>query len=139
MHFRPVAQRIQDRARLDPRNMRYRIDFQNPVHVLREIQNNRHVAALTREAGAGSPRQYRRSISAALRYGCDHIIVISRNDEPDRNLSIVRSIGRVQRATASVEADLAANLALQCPFEVESLREPIDRFGVRAEWQRDDH
>ena len=66
MHFRRVAQRIQDHARLDPRNTLYRIDFQNPVHVLREIENDRHVAALTREAGAGSPRQYRRSISAAL-------------------------------------------------------------------------
>jgi hypothetical protein len=116
-----------------------RIDLQDPVHVLREIQNDRHVAALTREAGAGSPRQYRRSISAARRYGCDYIIVISRNDKPDRNLSVVRTIGGVQRTTAAVEADLAANLAPQQPFEVDGLRKCIDWFGVRTEWQRDDH
>src|SRR5262245_19507502 len=76
---------------------------------------------------------------AAHGYGCDHIVGISRDDEPDRNLAVVRPIGCVQRAAARVKADLAANLALQRPFEVDSLGECIDRLGVRTEWQGDDH
>ena len=58
----------------------------------------------------------------ARRHGRDHVVGVARHDEADRHLAVVRAVGGVERAAAAVEADFAANLALQLPFEVGGLR-----------------
>ncbi len=134
-----VAQRVQDDAGLDPRETPGRIDLQDPVHVLAEIEDDRHVAALARETGAGSPGEHRRSIVPADADGGDDVLGVTWDDEPNRNLTVVRAIGRVQRSAPAVEADLAANFARQGTLELRHLRKLIEWLGVRAEGQGDGH
>ena len=135
MRFGGVAQRIEHHAGLHAREPADRIDLEDPVHVLREVEHHRDVAALAGEAGAGAPRQDRRVELPARRHRRDHIVGIARNDETDGNLTVVRAVGGVQRAAAAIEAHLAADHPLQLPFEVGGLGKRIDRFRVRAERQ----
>ena len=55
-----------------------------------------------------------------------------RDDQADRNLAVVGSVARVERAAAAVEANLAANRSRELLLELRGARERIDRFGVRA-------
>ena len=43
----------------------------------------------------------------------DDVVGVARDDEADRNLAVVGGVGGVERAAAGVEADLAADRALQ--------------------------
>ena len=125
-----VTQRIKDDARLDSSETLNRIDLEDSVHVLREIEDHRDVAALARETGTSAPGQHRCAVPPAHGNSRDHIVGISRHDEPDRNLSVVRAIGRVQRAAAAVEAHLAADGTLQRMFEVGRFRKGINWFAM---------
>ena len=130
MDFRRVSQRVQDDARLDACDALDRIDLEDPVHVLGEVEDDGDVAALAGEAGPRAPGQHRRSMSATDRHGGDHIVRVSWDDEPDRNLTIVGPVGRVECAASRIEPHLASNLALQRTFEIGGRREVIDRFAV---------
>ncbi len=113
-----VAQRIEDDARLDAREPPGGIDLEDPVHVLREVEHDRDVAALAGEAGAGAARQHRRAEAAARGHRRDHIVCIAGNDEPDGNLPVVRAVGGVERAAPAIEAHLAAHDPLQLQLEL---------------------
>ena len=104
-----APQRVEHDTRLDAREPAFRIDLQNAVHVLREVEDHRDVAALAGEAGAGAARQNRRAESPARRDRGRDVFGIARHDEADRNLAVVRGVGRVQRAAARVEADFPAH------------------------------
>ena len=54
---------------------------------------------------------------------------IARNDEADRNLTVVRAVGGIKRAAAAVEAHLAADLPFQLTLEFGGLVERVDRFA----------
>ena len=56
-----LRKRIEDDARLHARERASRIELQDAVHVLREVEHHGDVAALAGEAGAGAPRQDRRA------------------------------------------------------------------------------
>ena len=74
------------------------------------------------------------------RHRRDHIVGVARNDEADRNLAVVRAVGGVQRAAAAIEADFAANLALQrSRSRSAACGKRIDRLGVRTERKRNEH
>ena len=109
VNFGALAQAVQHDPRLNARNSGARIELQNLVHVFGEIQNNRDIAALAGKARASPTRQNRSAIFSACGYGCDHIIVVSRNHQADGNLTIVGSVCGVERATAAVEAHLSAH------------------------------
>src|SRR5882672_8405276 len=64
-----ITQMIQDDAWLDPGEASPRVDLQNLVHVLREIQNDRDITTLSREARAGSAREHRRAELPASCHG----------------------------------------------------------------------
>ena len=102
-----VAQRVEHDARLHAREPLARVQLEDLVHVLREIEHDRDVAALPGEAGAGAARQHGRAVLPARRDRRDHIVGIARNHEADGDLAVVRAVGRVQRAAAAVEADFA--------------------------------
>ena len=130
VHLGGVPQRVEDDARLHAREPALGIDLEDPVHVLREIEHHGDVAALAGEAGAGAARQDRRVERAARRHRRDHIVRVAGDDEADRDLAVVGAVGRVERAAAAVEADLAADRPLQLQFEAGGLCERIDRFRV---------
>jgi hypothetical protein len=134
--FRAVAQCIQHEARLDTRGPRRRIDREDAVHVFREVNHDRDVAALSGQAGAGAARQDRRAEAAARRHGGDHVVGIAGHHQPDRYLAVIGGVGGVEGAAAGVEADFAAHGAPQLGFERPGLGEGVDRFTVRAQWQR---
>ena len=133
VRFGGVAQRIEHDAGLHARESADRIDLEDPVHVLREVEHDRHVAALSGEAGARAARQDGRVVLPARGHRRDHIVGIAGNDEADRNLAVVRAVGRVERAAAAIEPHLAADHPLQLALELGGLSKRIDRFCVRAE------
>jgi hypothetical protein len=54
---------------------------------------------------------------------------------PIGDLPVTGSVGRVERALSSIEANLAANRPRELALELGSTRERVDRFSVRAWWQ----
>ena len=136
MFLRAVAQRIQNDAGLDAREFSGRVDLQNLVHVLREVQNHGDVAGLPGEARAGAARQDRRAEFPARGHRRDHIVVIARNHEANRNLAVIRAVGGIQRAASAVEAHLALHHAFQFVLEFAGLRERIHGLPMRTERQR---
>ena len=91
---------IEHDAGLHARDLRRRIEREDAVQVLREIDHHRDVAALPGEAGARAARQDRRADFAAR---CDRRLdvgFVERNDQPDRDLPVVRGVGGI-RARAS--------------------------------------
>src|SRR5712672_1681524 len=72
-----IAQMIQDNAWLDPGEASLRVELQNLVHVLREIQNDRDITTLSREARPGTARKHRRAELAASCHSHHHIFGIA--------------------------------------------------------------
>jgi hypothetical protein len=85
------------------------IDFENPRHVLREIENDGDVAALAGERCAASAAEQRSAELAAERDRGQNIFGIARKHDADGNLAIVGAVGGVESASATVEADIIAN------------------------------
>jgi hypothetical protein len=106
-----IAQRIQHEAGLHSSQPAGGIELEDPIHVFAEVEDHRDVATLARQAGAGAAGQHGRAESAAHAHGRDDIVGVARNDQPDGDLSVVRRIGRVERAAPSIEANLTANHA----------------------------
>ena len=73
-----------------------RIDLEDPVHVLREVEDDRDVAALAGEARAGAAREHRRAELPARRDSGGDVVGVARNDEADRDLAVVGAVGGVQ-------------------------------------------
>ena len=86
-----AAQRVEHDAGLHAREPALRIELEDPVHVLREIEHDRDVAALAGEARAGAARQHRRAELAADRDGRRDVVGVAGHDEADRNLAVVRA------------------------------------------------
>src|SRR6185437_4740736 len=99
------------------RSLVFRVKIDQLVQMLREIEDNRNVAALASQAGASPAREQRRAKTAALFHCHENVFHRLRDHNTDRYLAIVRPIRRVERATAVVEPDLAFNPALQLSFE----------------------
>ena len=59
VNFGAFAQRVQHHARLDTRESCLGVDLQDPIHVFREIEHHRDVAALPGQARARAARQNR--------------------------------------------------------------------------------
>src|SRR5260370_13760674 len=128
-----VAQPVQNDSGLNARKSRAGIDHENPIHVFGEIQHDGNIAALPGEARAGSPRQNRGAIRSACGDGCNHIFVVTRNHQPNRNPAIIRSIKGIECATASVETHLALHRSSELFLQLRSRSERIDRLTMGAE------
>ena len=63
MAFGFVAQPVEHDAGLDARCLGLRIEIDQLVQIFREIENDRDIAALAREAGAAAARKQRRAVS----------------------------------------------------------------------------
>jgi hypothetical protein len=119
-------------AGLHPRREPLRIEVHDPVHVLREIKNHGHVAALAGQARAAAARQHRRAEFAAGRQGGLHVGLVQRHHQADRHLPVVGGIGGVERARAAVEPHFTADHALQAPLEIVGRRKALARMGMRT-------
>ena len=117
--LREVRELIADHPRLDPRHPAIGVDLDDPAQALGDVDHHRPVGRLARETGGAAARQDRGAMVVARRDGGDDVLGGLRHDHPERVLTVVGAVVRVDRAGSGVEAHLAANglpqVALQRP------------------------
>jgi hypothetical protein len=123
--FDLLPQRVQDDARFDAGGPPERIDLENAVHELGKVQYDGNIAALSGEARAGASWQHGSAMPSAHGNRGFDIVSVSGDDQAHRNLAVVRGVAGIDRASAAVESDLAANRPLQVLFELEGLRKSV--------------
>src|SRR5260221_11636014 len=117
-----VSKRIQDHSGLNACNFSLWIKFQNAIHVLCKIEAHGGVATLSRKTCPGTGRE---DGSSGLPAGVDrrhHVVVVMRNYQSDRDLSVVGRISCIQRATAEGKTNFASNFTPQLCLQYRSLR-----------------
>ena len=112
-----LLQFIQDKTRLDPRQLALHVNLEHAIHVLREINDHRNVAALSRQARPAAATGDRRAELAAGRDGGYDIAAVARDHHTDRNLAIIRAVGRIKSAVPIAEAHFATDSGAQCALE----------------------
>ncbi|MNX88355.1 hypothetical protein D3C86_1203230 [compost metagenome] len=122
-----IPQVVQDDPGLHVRAPGGGVQREQAVHVLREVDHDRHVAALAREAGAAAAPDHGHAEAPAEREGLHHVLDVAGDDEPDGHLAIVRRVGGIERTAAVVEAHLAFDLL------AEGIREGLGLLGALAE------
>ncbi len=118
MPGRLTLQRVEHDTRLDTRDLARRIDTAHAVDILRQVHDDRDVAALTGEARTAPARQDRGTVLPAHVDGRDHIVQIAGNDDADGHLPIVGSVGRIQRTAAAIESHFAAHDLMEIPRQI---------------------
>ena len=132
----PCPERVQDHAGLDAGNTLLEVHLENAVHVLREVEHDCDVAALTGQACAGAAGEYRRFERSADGDRGAHVVFVARHDNANGYLPVVRGVGGVQRPAAAIEAHFAAHRAPELAVELGGASESVDRFSVRTERKR---
>ena len=135
MLFGLRAQNIQNHAGLDAREAALRIDFENAIHVLGEIEDDSNVAGLPGKAGASAARQNGGAELFAGSDGGDYVGIVTRDDQTDGHLAVIRAVGGVYGPAGAVETHFAANGAAQFCFELRCPSEGIKWFSVRTKRQ----
>jgi hypothetical protein len=107
-----------------------RIELQDLVHVLAEIEHHGDVTALSSQARPGSSRQDGRPKLSGGRDGRDNVVGVSGYDQANGDLTVVRRVGRVERSAPGIEADLSANAFSQLTFESASFSKCVNRLSM---------
>ncbi len=129
--FGGIAQPVEHDARLNPRELSRRIQFQNRVHVFGEVHDHGHIAALSGKTGPASPGKNRCAQFPAGGHRGRDIRLIQGQNQANRHLAVVGSVGGVQGAGSLVEADLAAHHLAQLLFECPRSRKLLVRMCMR--------
>jgi hypothetical protein len=132
MHLGRLAHTVQHNARLDDSALPLRIERDEAVHVLRKIQHDRDIAALTGEARSRAARQNRRAQFAAGGDGRFHVGGIARHHHANRRLPVIRRIRCVEGTRGRIEAHLAANRSRQQRLQLPRRSELLMR--MRSSW-----
>src|SRR3954452_6543121 len=106
------AQVIEHEAGTDARELFVDVQLKDLIHVLRPVHHDGNVTSLPRERSAAAARENRRAELAASRDGGEDIVNIFRDHDSYRNLTIVRTVGGIERAAAGVKADFAPDVLL---------------------------
>ena len=101
------AQFVENNARLYAGILLAMVQLENLVAVLGKIKDDGEVAALTAKTGAAASREHRRPMHPTEPHGRNCIFDISRNNDPNRNLAVVRSVGGVECTISIAEANLS--------------------------------
>jgi hypothetical protein len=104
-----VTQIIEHHARFHPSGFRLRIQLENPIEILREIDHHRDVATLTAQASAAPATQDGHVELTTHGDGRDDVFDCAWNYDADRYLTIVRSICGIGSSAAVVEANFRAS------------------------------
>src|SRR5882672_4669944 len=73
--------------------------------------------ALTRERSASTAGQQRSAMFAAQGDRSNNVLSIAWDDYSDRNLAIVRTVGRIERAAGGVKTNFSTQMASQSGFK----------------------
>jgi hypothetical protein len=113
MFFGFVAQRIENDSGLHAGDAALRINLEDVGQVLREVEDDRYVAALPGERSACAATKKRGAEFAAKRERSHNVIGIAGEDDSNWNLTVVRAIGRVESTALIVEANVTAHMLSQ--------------------------
>jgi hypothetical protein len=80
---------IKDDSRLDARDAALGIDFKNARHVLRKVEDNGGVAALSGKRSTSAAGQQWSAVLAAEGNRGQHVFFVARNYDADRNLAVI--------------------------------------------------
>ncbi len=108
-----IAQVIEDDARLHPREAQCGIHLRDVVHVLREVEYDGDVAALSRKGCPSTAGKDWGAVLARQGHGGDDVVRAAREHDADGNLPVVGSVGRVESARPVVEPNLTLDDAPQ--------------------------
>jgi hypothetical protein len=87
------------------------IDFEDPRHVLREVEDDGDVAALPCERRASTTAEQWRSELTAEGDGRQNIVGIVREHDADGDVTVIGAVGGVERSAAGVESDVTVGSA----------------------------
>jgi hypothetical protein len=104
--------------RLHARPPLVRVDLEDAVHVLREVEHERAVDRLPGERGAAAARQQRDVLAARNVERGDDVVGVTRRDDADRLHLIHGRVRRVEQQRGGIEPDGAADDAAQVALEV---------------------
>src|SRR6185312_9026366 len=127
-----ILQSVKNDARLDAGKALFRIDFEHLIHVLRKIQHDGNVTALAGQTRTTSTREHGSAELAAGGYGCNYVIGVARNYQPNRNLPVIRAIGGIECPAATIKPHFSADVALELDLKFLSTGESVYWFGMRA-------
>jgi hypothetical protein len=113
MFFCSATQMIQDDAGLHTGDALRGINFKDLCHVLREIEHHGDVAALAGKRSSAAPAEDWCSELTCKCDSGDNVIDVAWENNSDRDLAVIGTVGSVESATAGVKADLSVNFALQ--------------------------
>ena len=115
--LRRTPQMIENYPGLNSRKPLLRIKFENLRHVSRKIEHHSDIATLPRKRSSSATAKHGRAVLAADGDRCDYFVDISRKHDTDRNLAVIRSIGRVKSTAAVIETNVAADMTAQGGFQ----------------------
>ena len=131
MLFGLAAQTIEHHAGLHASDASLGIDFEDACHVLRKIENDGRVTALSSKRGAAAAGEKRSVMLAAESDSGEDIFFIARNHDANRDLPVVRSVGCVKGAAAGIKTDFAAKMAAKRGLK----REGVQMSGWRSNFR----
>src|SRR5215472_560202 len=99
-----AAELVVDNAGFYPGVTLFRVQLEQFVQILREVEHDSDVAGLSREARSSTASKDGNPVFAAYRDCLDDIFYRAWNNGADGDLAIVREIGGVDCARAGVEA-----------------------------------
>jgi hypothetical protein len=126
-----LAEPVEHDAWLHPGDAALRVQLDDLVHVLGEVQHDRGVAALAGQAGAAAAAQHRDAGLAAGGERGEDVVGVAWHHHPDGDLPVVGGVGGVQRPAAAVEPHLPAHVTSERGGQfLEPVRKP-ERDGDR--------
>jgi hypothetical protein len=111
------AKMIEDHSRLNARNAARGVDFEDAGHVLRKIEDDSDVAALSGERGAATASKKWSAMFATQFDRGQNVFRVARSDYSYGNLAVVRTVGGVEGSAACVKANFSAEVAAEDGFE----------------------
>jgi hypothetical protein len=104
-----VPELVADDPGLHPGDALLRIDIEDAVEVLREIDDHGDIAALARETRPAAPAEDRHAALVTRVNGGEDVLNIVGDDNANRNLAVHRQIRGIQGPTPHIEPNFAAN------------------------------
>jgi hypothetical protein len=120
---------IKDYTRFNPGDAAHGVDFENLRHVLREIENDSDVAALSGERGAAAASEEWGAVITANRDRRENVFSVAGDDDSDGDLTVVGAVGCIENAAARVETNFSAEMAAEGGLE----RGGVHRLGARRQ------
>jgi hypothetical protein len=107
------AKMIEDNARLNASDPALGVELKDVGHVLREIEHDGNIAALSSQRSPTAPAEHRNSMLATGGDGGNYVIVVAWDDDADRHLAVVGAVIGVECAAAIIEANFAVDVLAQ--------------------------